>query len=75
MAAPENRNSTEYAWWERGAADEAQARRDVLSQEGLEAVELLDSLAKLNPSLTGAELALVLIRLYCPGKLKRRFRR
>jgi hypothetical protein len=74
MAAPENRNGIEYAWWERGAADEALTRRDGLSRDGVEAVELLDSLAKLNPSLTGAGLALLMAQLYCPGKLKRRHR-
>ncbi len=74
MAAPRDRNSEAYRWWQQGATDEAEIRREGLSKEGLEVTEVIDGLAKLAPGQSGADLITGVARIFCPDRLKRRYR-
>lgn len=67
-------DTQEYLWWSAGAADEAKALNEGLTSEAREAREVLVGLARLKPGTTAADLVHMLAKIYCPGKLRRRYR-
>ena len=68
--------SPEYLWWQAGAMDEAKARDEKLTYAGKEIRAVLEGLAYNRPGdyWSTETLALALARIFCPAKLKRRYR-
>lgn len=63
-----------YLWWSLGAADNQRIRDEGISPAGKEVREVVDSLAKLNTTYTREQIALALIKIYDPRKLRWRWR-
>jgi hypothetical protein len=68
--------SQEYLWWQAGTLAECRARDEGLSISTIEVRDTLEALAKLrNASGPDQEgLTLALARIFCPDKLRRKFR-
>lgn len=56
MAVP-TAGTPEYTWWLAGANDEAHARRDGRSADGLQVLDLVDGLAEHHHEMDSAEIA------------------
>ena len=71
-------NTQEYLWWSQGANDEAKIRDGKLSAGAREVRETLEALAELprnqDPPLTREDLVYSLARIFCPDKLRRKYR-
>ena len=77
---PPSPGTAEYLWWSQGARDEAAARDEGLSAEARHLRDALEGFARgygpsatLSGLLTG--LLTGLMSIYCPDRLRRRFRR
>jgi hypothetical protein len=67
----------EYLWWSQGAADEAKARDERMSSFGREVRDVLEALADMNRPMDGHTpewLVTELARIYCPERLRRKYR-
>jgi hypothetical protein len=60
--------------WEEGAKAEAAARDEGLCPVSREVRDTLEALARLQGETTGPELVGALARIYCPARLKRKYR-
>jgi hypothetical protein len=63
----------EYLWWSQGATDEADARNEGLSHEIQDVRTVLEDLARLH-KYNPADLISAVARIYCPDRLRRRYR-
>jgi hypothetical protein len=67
--------SQEYLWWSQGARDEAEARDEGLDHAAKQVRDFLVSYAWLRREpLTEKDLALVVMKVFAPQFLKRRYR-
>lgn len=75
MTRPEvPKDGQEYLWWSQGATDEANARNEGLTNEMQDVRTVLEDLARLNGNSPAAVITAV-ARIYCPDRLRRRYRR
>jgi hypothetical protein len=67
--------SQEYLWWAQGARDEADARNENLGPQARVLRDGLEAFASgYGKTVTIEQLLTGLMLIYCPAKLKRRFR-
>jgi hypothetical protein len=67
-------SSQEYLWWYAGARAECEARDEGLPFKIRDFRDMIADLYRLHPGSTEEELALTLVRIYCPDKLRRKYR-
>ena len=68
--------SAEYLWWSQGARDSQAAADTGLSPAAIGLRDALEAFARgYGPSATAEKLLTGLMSIYCPEKLRRRFRR
>ncbi len=71
-------SSAEYLWWAQGARDNQDARNEGLSSEAKDMIDSLANLAKWHNKMGDKHdpvfYALVMARVHCPDRLRRRYR-
>lgn len=74
MAQPRVPEGDRYLWWSQGALDETNARNEGLSSEVQDLRHVLESLARSREVQDVTELLTSVARIYCPGRLRRKYR-
>lgn len=74
MAQVPSSGTQEYLWWSQGATDEAKAHNEGLSHKIQDARHVLEDLARLQKIQDPAEVVEMMARIYCPERLRRRYR-
>jgi hypothetical protein len=67
--------SQEYLWWSQGARDNQEARNEGMGPRARELRDALEAFAQgYGQTASGEDLLTGLMKIYCPGRLRRRFR-
>lgn len=67
--------SQEYLWWSQGTRDEAAARNDGLDFRARELRDFIETYARpQRPGKSQKDLATMIMRVFCPDRLKRKYR-
>jgi hypothetical protein len=66
--------SDAYLWWSAGAAEEGRIRDHGLSLTTIDIRDTMEALARRNPGMKPEQIVLIIAGIYCPDKLRRRYR-
>lgn len=67
-------NTQEYLWWAQGASDNQRARNEGLPYKIRDLRDMVADIYKLQDGGDEENIVLFLARIYCPDKLRRKFR-